>query len=287
MKTTSYLTLFLLIAARTDIIPQPISIFLDNWNVSVSTYIKTENNGNVPDFKHFWVTNAEEFLYFRINASPFFKIIEDNQVEQFISDDNNKSETFEYIYDNALVDPLISIDITPTDKSISRVMDLIAYPEELLNEQMQTSYEFILQELPKRILDLELGLGFPSGLNFCVEVFPLGRLSLAGCFETALLIADVSFGLRYRFPMDEIFFENVYRSWWLGPLFGLRKRLWEFEGPAEFPWQADIGGSLEYVALPNKGSGFTLGIDLGARVRLDGMQQSAPVFLRITAGWAF
>lgn len=143
------------------------------------------------------------------------------------------------------------------------------------------------QELPKRILDLELGLGFPSFLNLGVEVFPLGRLSLAGYFETAVLIADVSFGVRYRFPMDEIIFEDVYRSWWLGPLFGLRKRLWEFEGPREFPWQGDIGGSLEYVRLPNKGMGFTLGIDLGARVRLDGKIQSAPIFLRITAGMAF
>lgn len=281
MKATSYLTLFLLITPRLAINPQPIPIFLDNWNVSVSTHIKTEDNGNVPDFKHFGVIDAEEFLYFRINTSPFFQIIEDNQVERFISDDSNKSETVEYTYDNVLFDPIIS-----------SVLDLNAYAEGLPNEQRQPSYELILQEphqqkIPNRILDLELGLGFPSGLNFCVEAFPLGRLSLAGCFETALLIADISFGVRYRFPMDETFFENVYRSWWLGPLFGLRKRLWEFEGPAEFPWQADIGGSLEYVKLPSKGTGFTLGIDLGARVRLEGIQQSAPIFLRITAGIVF
>jgi hypothetical protein len=152
-------------------------------------------------------------------------------------------------------------------------------------EQRQPSND--QQEVPKRILDLELGLGFPSGLNFCAELFPLGWFSLAGCFETAVLIADVSFGVRYRVPIDEISFEGVYRGWRLGPLVGLRKRLWEFEGPAKSPWQADIGGSLEYVRLPIKGVGFTLGIDLGARVRLDLRQQSAPVFLRITAGWAF
>ncbi|MBX2992370.1 MAG: hypothetical protein KF749_14560 [Bacteroidetes bacterium] len=139
----------------------------------------------------------------------------------------------------------------------------------------------------QRIFDLEIGLGFPSGLNICLEVFPFSRLSLAGCIETALLITDVSFGVRYRVPLDEISLEDAYRIWRIGPLVGLRKRTGEFEGPSNFPWQLDIGASYEYASLPNEGAGFTLGTDLGARVALaGGGRPGLPLFFRITVGFA-
>ena len=53
----------------------------DDWNVPVPTYVDTENDGNLYDFKYVSVTNDEQFLFIRIKITPFLKLIEENQFE--------------------------------------------------------------------------------------------------------------------------------------------------------------------------------------------------------------
>lgn len=77
---------------------QSLPIFLDgrtdDWNIPVPTYIDTENDGNIYDFKYFSVTNDEHFLFIKIKITPFLKLIEDNQIALFIDGDNNSSTGF-------------------------------------------------------------------------------------------------------------------------------------------------------------------------------------------------
>ena len=77
---------------------QSLPIFLDgrtdDWNIPVPTYIDTENDGNIYDFKYFSVTNDEQFLFIKIKITPFLKLVEDNQLAVFIDVDNNSSTGF-------------------------------------------------------------------------------------------------------------------------------------------------------------------------------------------------
>jgi len=77
------------------LLPQSLPIFLDgrtdDWNVPVPTYIDTENDGNLYDFKYISVTNDEYFLFIRLKITPFLKLLEDNQLSIFIDGDNNSS----------------------------------------------------------------------------------------------------------------------------------------------------------------------------------------------------
>lgn len=79
--------------------PQSLPIFLDgrtdDWNVPVPTYIDTENDGNLYDFKYISVTNDEQFLFIRLKITPFLKLLEDNQLSIFIDGDNNSSTGFQ------------------------------------------------------------------------------------------------------------------------------------------------------------------------------------------------
>ena len=79
--------------------PQSLPIFLDgrtdDWNVPVPTYIDTENDGNLYDFKYISVTNDEQFLFIKIKITPFLKLLEDNQLSIFIDGDNNISTGFQ------------------------------------------------------------------------------------------------------------------------------------------------------------------------------------------------
>ena len=79
--------------------PQSLPIFLDgrtdDWNVPVPTYIDTENDGSVYDFKYLSVTNNEQFLFIRLKITPFLKLLEDNQLSIFIDGDNNSSTGFQ------------------------------------------------------------------------------------------------------------------------------------------------------------------------------------------------
>ena len=72
---------------------QSLPILLDgrteDWNVPVPTYIDTENDGSVYDFKYLSVTNDEQFLFIRLKITPFLKLLEDNQLSIFIDGDNN------------------------------------------------------------------------------------------------------------------------------------------------------------------------------------------------------
>jgi len=79
--------------------PQSLPIFLDgrtaDWNIPVPTYIDTENDGSVYDFKYFSVTNDEKFLFFRIKITPFMKLVEDNQLLLYVDGENNSSTGFQ------------------------------------------------------------------------------------------------------------------------------------------------------------------------------------------------
>jgi len=81
------------------LLPQSLPIFLDgrtdDWNVPVPTYIDTENDGNLYDFKYISVTNDEQFLFIKIKITPFLKLLEDNQLSIFIDGDNNSSTGFQ------------------------------------------------------------------------------------------------------------------------------------------------------------------------------------------------
>jgi len=81
------------------ILPQSLPIFLDgrtaDWNIPVPTYIDTENDGSIYDFKYFSVTNDEKFLFFRIKITPFMKLVEDNQLVLYIDGDNNSTTGFQ------------------------------------------------------------------------------------------------------------------------------------------------------------------------------------------------
>ena len=91
------LTLFFsfLIILFTNLFAQSLPIFLDgrtdDWNVPVPTYIDSENDGNVFDFKYFAVTNDEQFLFVKLKITPFFKLVEENQISLYIDGDNNNS----------------------------------------------------------------------------------------------------------------------------------------------------------------------------------------------------
>ena len=77
---------------------QSLPIFLDgrtdDWNISVPTYIDSENDGNVFDFKYVSAANDEQFLYIRIKITPFLKLVEENQLLLYIDGDNNSSTGF-------------------------------------------------------------------------------------------------------------------------------------------------------------------------------------------------
>ena len=81
------------------LLPQSLPIFLDgrtdDWNVPVPTYIDTENDGNLYDFKYLSATNDEQFLFIRLKITPFLKLLEDNQLSIFIDGDNNSSTGFQ------------------------------------------------------------------------------------------------------------------------------------------------------------------------------------------------
>ena len=88
----------LLILFYTNAVSQSLPIFLDgrtdDWNIPVPTYIDSENDGNVFDFKYFSATNDEQFLFVRIKITPFFKLVEENQISVYIDGDNNNSTGF-------------------------------------------------------------------------------------------------------------------------------------------------------------------------------------------------
>ena len=96
MKSMTIL-LALFLSAR--LFSQSLPIFLDgrtdDWNVPVPTYIDSENDGNVYDFKYISVTNDEEFLFFRLKITPFITLLDDNQLSIFIDGDNNSSTGFQ------------------------------------------------------------------------------------------------------------------------------------------------------------------------------------------------
>ncbi|HLG31904.1 MAG TPA: hypothetical protein VI362_02605, partial [Ignavibacteriaceae bacterium] len=81
------------------IYPQSLPIFMDgrtdDWNIPVPTYIDSENDGNINDFKYFSVTNDEQFLFIKIKITPFLKLTEDNQLSIFIDGDNNSSTGYQ------------------------------------------------------------------------------------------------------------------------------------------------------------------------------------------------
>ncbi|OGU64028.1 MAG: hypothetical protein A2W30_10195 [Ignavibacteria bacterium RBG_16_36_9] len=81
------------------LLPQSLPIFLDgrtdDWNVPVPTYIDSENDGSVYDFKYLSVTNDEQFLFIRLKITPFLKLLEDNQLSIFIDGDNNSLTGYE------------------------------------------------------------------------------------------------------------------------------------------------------------------------------------------------
>jgi endonuclease/exonuclease/phosphatase family metal-dependent hydrolase len=81
------------------ILPQSLPIFLDgrtdDWNIPLPTYIDTENDGNVYDFKYISVTNDEKFLFIRLKLTPFIKLLEDNQLLMYIDGDNNSSTGYQ------------------------------------------------------------------------------------------------------------------------------------------------------------------------------------------------
>jgi len=83
----------------TIIYTQSLPIFLDgrtnDWNIPVPTYIDSENDGSVYDFKYLSVTNDEQFLFIRLKITPFLKLLEDNQLSIFIDGDNNSSTGFQ------------------------------------------------------------------------------------------------------------------------------------------------------------------------------------------------
>ena len=74
---------------------QSLPIFLDgktdDWNVAVPTYVDDEDDGSNYDFKYFAVTNDEEFLFIRLNASPEFKLTENNLISIYIDGDNDST----------------------------------------------------------------------------------------------------------------------------------------------------------------------------------------------------
>ena len=96
MKNLIIILLFLI---STMIYPQSLPIFLDgktnDWNIPVPTYIDSENDGSVYDFKYLSVTNDEQFLFIRLKITPFLKLLEDNQLSIFIDGDNNSSTGFQ------------------------------------------------------------------------------------------------------------------------------------------------------------------------------------------------
>jgi len=81
------------------IYPQSLPIFMDgrtdDWNIPVPTYIDSENDCNINDFKYFSVTNDEQFLFIKIKITPFLKLTEDNQLSLFIDGDNNSSTGYQ------------------------------------------------------------------------------------------------------------------------------------------------------------------------------------------------
>ncbi len=87
-----------LIILFTNLFAQSLPIFLDgrtdDWNISVPTYIDSENDGNVYDFKYFSATNDEQFLFIRIKVTPFFKLVENNELSLYIDGDNNHGTGF-------------------------------------------------------------------------------------------------------------------------------------------------------------------------------------------------
>jgi len=93
------LVITLLFLFPTIIYTQSLPIFLDgrtdDWNVPVPTYIDTENDGNIYDFKYVSVTNDEQFLFIKIKITPFLKLLEDNQISVFIDGDNNSSTGYQ------------------------------------------------------------------------------------------------------------------------------------------------------------------------------------------------
>ena len=88
----SLFTIFILLCT-VKTLPQSLPIFLDgktdDWNIPLPTYVDTESDGNVYDFKYISVTNDEQFLFIKLKITPFIKLLEDNQLSIFIDGDNN------------------------------------------------------------------------------------------------------------------------------------------------------------------------------------------------------
>jgi exonuclease III len=89
----------LIMLISTSSYPQSLPIFLDgrtdDWNIPVPTYVDSENDGNLYDFKYISVTNDEQFLFIKLKITPFLKLLEDNQITIFIDGDNNSSTGYQ------------------------------------------------------------------------------------------------------------------------------------------------------------------------------------------------
>jgi endonuclease/exonuclease/phosphatase family metal-dependent hydrolase len=91
--------ILLLLIVSTSAFSQSLPIFLDGrtdeWNVPVPTYIDTENDGSIYDFKYISVTNDEKFLFIKMKITPFIKLLENNQIAVYIDGDNSSSTGFQ------------------------------------------------------------------------------------------------------------------------------------------------------------------------------------------------
>ncbi len=89
------LLIYCIIIFTANLLPQSLPIFLDgkteDWNIPLPTYIDTENDGYVYDFKYFSVTNDEQFFFIRLNFTPEAKLIEENLLTLYIDGDNNNA----------------------------------------------------------------------------------------------------------------------------------------------------------------------------------------------------
>ena len=115
----------------------------------------------------------------------------------------------------------------------------------------------------RRVLDIQLGASPSMGANFCAELFLLPELSVEGCFETFLLVSAHSESLKYRFPVWSRN-EGTPRRIGVGPLVGVRRRLAEFEGSGNLPWELEFGGSFEYSVFFSRNFGISTQVDFGA-----------------------
>jgi endonuclease/exonuclease/phosphatase family metal-dependent hydrolase len=78
-----------------NIFPQSSSILIDgvfdDWDSTFASYYDAEGDGAAYDFKSFSVTNDENFLYIKLDVTPEFKLLENNNISLYIDTDNNNS----------------------------------------------------------------------------------------------------------------------------------------------------------------------------------------------------